>query len=155
MPRSAPPTQRETRRVTAQAAAQLHGRFGQLDVRGRLQRLAALSDDERRNIDTERRRVRRAQDRALADRTTELMGELARYDLPVVQLLMAEFELQPCNLGVSGAMRLRFIELYGRSCHTKHAAPAEGVARLPEMAAVLRPTRSISTSSPMRWWCTW
>ena len=34
VPRSAPPPQRKTRRVTAQAAAQLQGRFSQLESAG-------------------------------------------------------------------------------------------------------------------------
>lgn len=140
-PRSSPPPQREMRRSSSQAAVQPHGGLDQLNVRGRVPRLAAPSDGK---LDAEQKRELRAHDRARAERQSELMGELARHDLPLVQLLMAEFAQQPCNLGTSGAMRLRFLELYGRSCHTKHAATAEGAFGLSELAALLQ------TSKPAR-----
>ena len=67
------------------------------------------------------------------------MVELARYDLPLVQLLMAEFALQPCNYDArSGAMRYHFLVQYGRTCHTKWADSAIGVENLPQLAQVLR-----------------
>ena len=38
---------------------------------------------------------------------------MARYDLPLVQLLMAEFALRSCNVGSAGQMmRLRFLAAY-------------------------------------------
>ena len=72
------------------------------------------------------------------------MVDLGRYDLPLVQLLMAEFALQPCNEGSAGQMRWHFLEQYGRTCHTLWADVPSNVLSLPELARVLRtykPTR--------------
>ena len=68
----------------------------------------------------------------------QVMVDLARYDLPLVQLLMAEFALQPCNEGNAGQMRWHFLEQYGRTCHTVWAHVPAKVLSLPELACVLR-----------------
>lgn len=47
------------------------------------------------------------------------MIDLARYDLPLVQLLMAEFALRSCNVGSAGQMRLRFLAAF-TLCHVPH-----------------------------------
>eukprot|EP00966_Prymnesium_polylepis_P164589 3805055-Prymnesium_polylepis.1 len=59
-------------------------------------------------------------------------------DLPLVQLLMAEFSLQPCNEGSAGQMRWHFLEQYGRTCYTLWADMPSKVLSLPELARVLR-----------------
>ena len=81
---------------------------------------------------------------------TKFMRDLALElgQLPLVQLLMAEFALQPCNVGTTGQMRFRFLALYAQTCHTVHADAAEGVAGLPALAWVLRthkPARELLT----------
>ena len=97
-----------------------------------------LSDAERRELDAERKRQSRAREEVLQKATQQLMVELARYDLPLVQLLMAEFALDPANAGKPGQMRLRFLQQYAETCHTKHAEPATGAGELDVLAAVLR-----------------
>jgi hypothetical protein len=67
------------------------------------------------------------------------MADLSRFDMPLVQLLMAEFASNPSHqLGTSGQMRQLFLEGYSLTCHTKYAGPAQGVADLPALASVLR-----------------
>jgi len=75
-----------------------------------------------------------------------LMIELARYDLPLVQLLMAEYALNRANARKPGGMRLLFLQQYAQSCYTLHAAPAEHVGELDVLAAVLgtyKPAREL------------
>ena len=96
-----------------------------------------LTKDQRRALNTEQKRQQRARDRQLVAPTQQFMAELARYDLPLVQLLMAEYALKPANAGAPGRMRLLFLEQYAATCHTKHTEPAANVHVLDILAAVL------------------
>ena len=116
----------------------LADRLKALKPRGRIQRAVQLTKDQRRALNTEQKRQQRARDRQLVAPTQQFMAELARYDLPLVQLLMAEFALKPANAGPPGRMRLLFLEQYAATCHTKHAEPAANVHVLDIVAAVLR-----------------
>ena len=115
----------------------LADRLNALKPRGRIQRAVQLTKDQRRALNTEQKRQQRARDRQLVAPTQQFMAELARYDLPLVQLLMAEYALKPANAGAPGRMRLLFLEEYAATCHTKHAEPAANVHVLDILAAVL------------------
>jgi hypothetical protein len=86
----------------------------------------------------QQKRESRARDAHYEASCAQVMVDLARYDIPLVQLLMAEFALQPCNEGSAGQMRWRFLEQYGRTCHTLWADVPSKVLSLPELACVLR-----------------
>ena len=98
----------------------LADRLKALKPRGRIQRAVQLTKEQRRALNTEQKRQQRARDGQLVAPTQQFMAELARYDLPLVQLLMAEFALKPANAGPPGRMRLLFLEQYAATCHTKH-----------------------------------
>ena len=129
---------RETRTSSASAQVQLDQRLATLKPRGRVQRAVLLSDGERHQLKIEQQRVRRARQHQLEQALSLLLADLSRFDLPLVQLLMAEFAAGPANSSTAGQMRWRFLELYGQTCNTKHAEPAAGVAELPMLAAVLK-----------------
>ena len=97
-----------------------------------------LTKEQRRALNTEQKRQQRAREGQLVAPTQQFMAELARYDLPLVQLLMAEYALKPANAGAPGRMRLHFLEQYAATCHTKHAEPAASAQVLDVLAAVLR-----------------
>ena len=101
-----------------------------------------LSKAEQRAWNTLRKQESRARLKHHEESCAQLMIDLARYDLPLVQLLMAEFALQPCNYGKAGRMRVLFLEQYARTCHTKHAGMPSQVLKLPELANVLRTYKS-------------
>ena len=69
----------------------LADRLKALKPRGRIQRAVQLTKDQRRALNTE---LQRARDGQLVAPTQQFMAELARYDLPLVQLLMAEYALE-------------------------------------------------------------
>ena len=129
---------RETRTSSASAQVQLDQRLATLKPRGRVQRAVLLSDGERHQLKIEQQRVRRARQHQLEQALSLLLADLSRFDLPLVQLLMAEFAAGPANSSTAGQMRWRFLELYGQTCNTKHAEPAAGVAELPTLATVLK-----------------
>ena len=64
-----------------------------------------LTKEQRRALNTEQKRQQRARDGRLVAPTQQFMAELARYDLPLVQLLMAEYALKPANDGAPRRMR--------------------------------------------------
>ena len=97
-----------------------------------------ISKAEQRAWAAEQKKESRARLKHQEESCTEVMVDIARYDLPLVQLLMAEFALQPCNEGSAGQMRWHFLEQYGRTCHTLWADVPSKVLSLPEMARVLR-----------------
>ena len=130
---------RETRTSSASAQVQLDQRLATLKPRGRVQRPRTLSSDELRELRAEQKRRLRARAKKVEAATATLMVDLARYDLPLVQLLMAEFALDEGNGGTSGSMRARLLRAYSETCHTAHAASTTGVAELPTLAAVLQP----------------
>jgi hypothetical protein len=92
-----------------------------LSPRGRVQRAVQLSEYERRAHNAEQTRAARARAKAMNANCEELMSDLARYDLPLVQLLMAEFALRSCNVGSAGQMRLRFLAAYSISIRRDRA----------------------------------
>ena len=98
--------------------AALAGRLSALKPRGRIQRAVQLTKEQRRALNTEQKRQQRAREGQLVAPTQQFMAELARYDLPLVQLLMAEYALNPANAGAPGRMRLHFLEQYATTCHT-------------------------------------
>ena len=113
---------------------------------GRVQRAVEITDEERHTLKMDQQKVRRALALVHAFVLGQLMLDLRRYDLPLVQLLMAEFALEPSNRGKAGAMRLRFLQLYALTCHTKHADIPEDVLNLPALAHVLhahKPAREL------------
>ena len=116
----------------------LAARIDALKPRGRVQRAVQLTKAERRELKTEQQRKSRAQDKQLEEQAQHFMAQLGRYDLPLVQLLMAEYALNPASAGAPGQMRLHFLEQYAATCHTKHAEPAASVHELAVLAAVLR-----------------
>jgi len=118
-PRAEPELAR-LRTATASAEVALADRLNALKPRGRIQRAVQLTKDQRRALNTEQKRQQRARDRQLVAPTQQFMAELARYDLPLVQLLMAEYALKPANAGAPGRMRLLFLEQYAATYHTKH-----------------------------------
>ena len=109
-----------------------------------------LTKEQRRALNTEQKRQQRAREGQLVAPTQQFMAELARYDLPLVQLLMAEYALNPANAGAPGRMRLHFLEQYAATCHTKHAEPAASAQVLDVLAAVLRAHRADGGSRPRR-----
>ena len=85
----------------------------QLENRLQTRAQARVSKAEQRAWATQRQQISRARRKDEATFCAEVMVELARYDLPLVQLLMAEFALQPCNYDArSGAMRYHFLVQY-------------------------------------------
>ena len=72
----------------------LADRLKALKPRGRIQRAVQLTKEQRRALNTEQKRQQRARDGQLVAPTQQFMAELARYDLPLVQLLMAEYALE-------------------------------------------------------------
>ena len=92
----------------------LADRLKALKPRGRIQRAVQLTKEQRRALNTEQKRQQRARDGQLVAPTQQFMAELARYDLPLVQLLMAEYALKPFNAGPPGRMRLLFLEQRAR-----------------------------------------
>ena len=139
-----------TRGGEAAAQADLRQRMANVKPKGRVQRTVQLSEAEQRAWNAEQARRRRAQAKVREVIFTKFMRDLALElgQLPLVQLLMAEFALQPCNVGTTGQMRFRFLALYAQTCHTVHADAAEGVAGLPALAWVLRthkPARELLT----------
>ena len=113
-------------------------RLAALKPRGRIQRKVWLTEEEKQQLSTALKRERRAQDKRLQEACSVLMATLARYDLPLVQLQLAEYAADPANLGTAGSMRKLFLALYARCCHTKHVDPVHDVLDLPVLAAVLR-----------------
>jgi len=63
-----------------------------------------ISKAEQRAWAAEQKKESRARLNHQEESCTEVMVDIARYDLPLVQLLMAEFALQPCNEGSAGQM---------------------------------------------------
>lgn len=122
-PRFQPPV---TRHAEAAAQADLQDRMGNLKPGGRIQRTMRRSAEEQHEWTMEQQRRRRAETKLRSGIFENLMSMLMRYDIPLVQLLMAEFALQPCNAGTWGQMRTRFLALYARTCHTIHAPSADG-----------------------------
>ena len=59
--------------------------------------LSALTEQQKRELKTALQRVRRERKARLQLDYQGFMFDLARYDLPLIQLLMAEFAVQPCN----------------------------------------------------------
>ena len=91
-----PPVQEaRTRAQTASAEALLADLLRELKPRGCVQRAVQLSKAERRELNTEQKRQRRALDKQWQDAAPSVMAELGRYDLPLVQLLMGEYALNP------------------------------------------------------------
>lgn len=88
-----------------------------LQPRGRIQQAVFLTEQQKRELKTALQRARRELNARLQVVFRDVMADLARYDLPLVQLLMAEFALQRCNFDRAGAMRTRFLEQYALSCH--------------------------------------
>jgi hypothetical protein len=117
--RSQPPV---TRAGEAAAQDDLQRRMANVKRGGRVQRTVQLSEAEQREWNAKQARQRRSQSKVREVIFVSVMRDMARYDLPLVQVLMAEFALQPCNAGTSGQMRFRFLELYGRSCHRRLGA---------------------------------
>eukprot|EP00966_Prymnesium_polylepis_P321054 7377371-Prymnesium_polylepis.1 len=76
-----------------------------------------ISKAEQRAWATTQKQESRARLKYHEESCVQIMVDLARYDLPLVQLLMAEFSLQPCNEGSAGQMRWHFLEQYGRTCY--------------------------------------
>ena len=72
----------------------LADRLKALKPRGCIQRAVQLTKEQRRALNTEQKRQQRARDGQLVAPTQQFMAELARYDLPLVQLLMAEYALE-------------------------------------------------------------
>ena len=97
-----------------------------------------VSKVEQRAWAAEQKQESRARLKHYEESCDQVMVDLARYDIPLVQLLMAEFALQPCNEGSAGQMRWHFLEQYGRTCHTLWADVPSKVLSLPELARVLR-----------------
>ena len=121
-------------------------RLEALRPRGRIQRKQWLSEVQKHELKTALQRERREQAKRLQAACGVLMLELARYELPLVQLQLAEFAADPSNLAVAASMRWRFLNLYAQCCHTKHTDPVEGVLELPVLAAVLnrfKPAREL------------
>jgi len=113
-------------------------RLEALAPRGRIQRKEWLSEQQKHELKMALQRERRAQAKRLKEACAVLMTALGRYDLPLVQLQMAEFAAEPSNLAKAGSVRIRFLDLYAMCCHTKHTDPVEGVLELPVLAAVLK-----------------
>ena len=78
----------------------LADRLKALKPRGRIQRAVQLTKDQRRALNTE---LQRARDGQLVAPTQQFMAELARYDLPLVQLLMAEYALEATQAAARAA----------------------------------------------------
>ena len=97
-----------------------------------------ISKAEQRAWAADQKQESRARLKHHEESCAQVMVDLARYDIPLVQLLMAEFALQPCNEGSAGTMRWYFLEQYGRTCHTLWADVPSKVLSLPELARVLR-----------------
>ena len=116
----------------------LEERMAALAPRGRIQRKVWLTEEEKKQLKTALQRQRRAQDKRLQEACSVLMVTLARYDLPLVQIQLAEYAADPANLGTAGSMRKLFLALYARCCHTKHVDPVHDVLDLPVLAAVLK-----------------
>ena len=116
----------------------LEERMAALAPRGRIQRKVWLTEEEKQQLKTALKRERRAQDRRLQEVCGVLMATLARYDLALVQLQLAEYAADPSNLGTAGSMRKLFLALYACCCHTKHVDPVHDVLDLPVLAAVLK-----------------
>ena len=127
-----------TRNAEAAAQAALEERIANLKPHGHVQRVEQRSAEEQREWIAEQQRRRRADAKARSSALERLMTDLRRPKQSLVQLLMGEFALQPCNKGSSGQMRTRFLGQYARSCNTVHAEAATDVASLPQLAEVLR-----------------
>ena len=95
-------------------------RLAALKPNGRVQRKEWLDEDAKTALKVALQRERRAQTKRLQEACGVLMQELARYDLPLVQLQLAEYASEPSNLDKAGSMRIRFLGLYGTCCNTKH-----------------------------------
>ena len=106
-----------------------------------------LTEDEKRARHAESQRRSKAKAKEMAAILDTFMRELARYEVPLVQLLLAEFALNPCNLGTAGSMRIRFIAQHNMTCHSKFADPLVGVLQLPELAHVLGRVYILSLNS--------
>ena len=141
-----PPAKAVTRAGKAAAQGNLEARLGGLEPGSHPQRAVQLSEQEKRDREAKRKRDARARDRKMAEATAELMLELARFDLPLVQLLLAEFASDPMNAGDPGQMRYRFLEQYAATCHTKHADTPSAIKELPKLAKIIkahRPAREL------------
>jgi len=56
-----------------------------------------LTEEEKREREAERKRRERAKAKEMAAILDTFMRELARYEVPLVQLLLAEYALNPCD----------------------------------------------------------
>ena len=130
--------QAEGRGDVKAAPPSLQERLDALAPHGRVQRREWLSEHQKHELKMALQRERRAQAKRLQAACGVLMLELGRYDLPLVQLQLAEFAAEPSNLAVAASMRWRFLDLFGQCCHTKHTDSIEFVLELPVLAAVLK-----------------
>ena len=115
----------------------LADRLNALKPRGRIQRAVQLTKDQCRALNTEQKRQQRARDRQLVAPTQQFMAELARYDLPLVQLLMAEYALKPANAGAPGRMRLLFLEQFAATCHNLFDVDAIGLSKMKSIYPII------------------
>ena len=140
-PSSLPP-RGKTRDANAKAQLELQQKLADMKPGGRLQLAIVLTEEEKRARNTDSKRRSRARAKQMDVVYKALMYELARYDLPLVQLLLAEFADNPVNRGKAGSMRTVFIEQYRNTCHTKHADVPVGMgsdgSNLADLARVLR-----------------
>ena len=129
-PRSQP-SRGKTRAEAAVAALALDDKLAAMKPRGHSQIDVVLTEEEKRARHAESQRRLKAKAKEMAAILDVFMRELARYEVPLVQLLLAEFALNPCNLGTAGSMRTRFIAQHNMTCHSKFADPLVGVLQLP------------------------
>ena len=139
-PRQEPPvTRRAQTDGRGERAPTFEERLAALKPHGRVQRLVQLSEEEKRLLKNALARARYAIQKQVREKAQVFMSDLARYDLPLVQLQLAEFAADPRNFDArKGSMRTRFLALYGTCCHTKFVEPVHGVHNLPLLARALQ-----------------
>ena len=105
-----------------------------LKPRGRVQS-RATAEQLRQARAAYKKQYRERANRREAGRVA-LLASLSRWDLPLSEMLMVEFVLQPANRDEGWRMRCKFLSLHGAARNLKACPPNKGVAELDVLAEV-------------------